>query len=207
MTKISTPPIDPIVLESLQRGFEEAIPTIEKKAKMYFRGMDPDKREEMVADTLALGWKYYLRLHQTGKNPDDFISPLGTFTAKQVAIGRRLTGQLPAKDVSPENAVIRKRFFVSRLPDSDASREENELFIALTDNRRMSPADGAAFKIDYESWRERLGPTKRQIAEELAAGGTTNEVAASQGKSPARISQVRKELADDWNEFQGGVER
>jgi hypothetical protein len=56
--------------------------------------------------------------------------------------------------------------------------------------------------LDYGEWLSRLDARKRAIAEALAAGGKTGEVAAEFGVSPGRIAQMRREFEKDWAEFQ-----
>jgi hypothetical protein len=72
----------------------------------------------------------------------------------------------------------------------------------VVDNR-VSPADQAAFKLDYEAWLSRLPVRKRRVAELLAAGETTGEVARLLGVTAGAISQARRSLEADWRAFQG----
>jgi hypothetical protein len=53
----------------------------------------------MTAEVLAISWKWWLRLVERGKNPEEFVSAIATFAVKQVRSGRRLAGQDKAKDV------------------------------------------------------------------------------------------------------------
>jgi hypothetical protein len=69
--------------------------------------------------------------------------------------------------------------------------------------RQSTPVDLAAFRIDFSDWLGRLSRRGRQIALSLAAGERTSVVAKENGLSPARISQIRQELAVAWRTFQG----
>lgn len=64
------------------------------------------------------------------------------------------------------------------------------------------PAKLAALRIDYSEWLQSLPDRPRQIAEALASGEATGELAKTLGCSPARISQIRRELEAHWIEFQ-----
>lgn len=44
----------------------------------------------------------------------------------------------------------------------------------------------------------------RQVAEELAIGHSTGDVAKRFGLTPGRISQMRRELHQSWEEFHQG---
>jgi DNA-directed RNA polymerase specialized sigma24 family protein len=73
----------------------------------------------------------------------------------------------------------------------------------LTANDRYGPADEAAFRLDFAAWLADLPPTKRQVAELLAHGLGTGEVARRLGVTPSAVSQSRDWLARSWCRFQG----
>jgi hypothetical protein len=68
---------------------------------------------------------------------------------------------------------------------------------------RDNPAEVAAFWIDYQAWLARWDKRRRAIAETLAVGGRTGEVAAEFGVTPGRIAQHRREFERDWKAYQG----
>jgi len=72
----------------------------------------------------------------------------------------------------------------------------------LVENRRVTPADTAAARIDFRDWLGRMKHRRREIAEVLAAGHTTSEVAGQFRLSLARVSQMRREFESSWREFQ-----
>ena len=67
-------------------------------------------------------------------------------------------------------------------------------------------ADQAAFRIDYPEWLARLNHRDRRLAEFLVMGNTTGEAAQRFGLSDGRISQIRKELCNNWTNFHGAIE-
>ena len=71
------------------------------------------------------------------------------------------------------------------------------------DQGRLRAFGRAAFRIDFGDWLAGLPPTKRRIAELLAEGHQGGVVARMLGLSPARITQVRSDLASGWAAFQG----
>ena len=79
----------------------------------------------------------------------------------------------------------------------------NEWREALIEDRHAGPADTAAARIDVATWYRTLPMRDRKIAKVLATGETTSAAAKKFGVSAARISQVRRELAESWEEFQG----
>jgi transposase-like protein len=71
------------------------------------------------------------------------------------------------------------------------------------EDKRATPADVAACRIDFAEWLRRLTARLRKIALALAAGETTSAAARMFGVTPARISQIRQWLKESWEAFQG----
>jgi hypothetical protein len=76
----------------------------------------------------------------------------------------------------------------------------------LAEDNRVSPADEAAFRLDFRAWMDGLPGRKRRIAELLALGHETGAVAALLGVTPSAVSQSRTWLARSWRRFQGEAE-
>jgi hypothetical protein len=73
----------------------------------------------------------------------------------------------------------------------------------LQDNTHSPVPDQAAFRIDYPAWLAQLGQRNRAIAEDMALDHSTMELAVKHQVSPGRISQLRRELHQDWRRFHG----
>ncbi|HEY2156492.1 MAG TPA: hypothetical protein VGH33_12735 [Isosphaeraceae bacterium] len=73
----------------------------------------------------------------------------------------------------------------------------------LAFDHRVGPADEACFRLDFSAWLAGLPERKRRVAELLAEGHEPGRVAGIAGVSPARVSQLRGELAGSWEAFQG----
>jgi hypothetical protein len=82
-----------------------------------------------------------------------------------------------------------------------SAQQEGELKSWIANNHRSTPADHAAFLVDFESWLGRLPQRRRLSAVLLAQGYGTKEVALQLGVTSAAISQARTELAKNWREF------
>lgn len=65
------------------------------------------------------------------------------------------------------------------------------------------PSEAVPGWIDYTEWLSRYDARKRGIAEALAIGSETHEVAVQYGVSDGRISQMRREYEREWKKFQG----
>ena len=68
------------------------------------------------------------------------------------------------------------------------------------------PAATAAARIDVHDWFGRMRPRDRRIAQALAVGGRTQEVAKRFRLSQGRVSQKRLEFYRDWEGFQSGTD-
>ena len=105
------------------------------------------------------------------------------------------------RDVSSAYAQQAKGFTVERLDRYDA--ENDEWREILIEDRRSGPAETAAARLDIGQWFASLPRKKRRIAESLARGECTKTAARKFRVSSGRISQLRREFQDSWEEFQG----
>jgi hypothetical protein len=192
----------PPSLASLQAAFLAILPRIELHGRICFRTKSWQDRQEAVAEMTALCWKWFLRLAEQGKDATRFASVLATFAARAVYSGRSLARSSNAKDVLSRSAQRRHGFAVGRLPDI-STLNGNPLFDALHDNTRSPVPDQVAFRFDFPAWLASLGSRNRSIAQDMAQGLCTGELADAYGLSPARVSQLRREFHDDWQIFCG----
>ncbi len=98
-------------------------------------------------------------------------------------------------------ALYRKQFSVERL--DHFSEEDGCWGEVLVEDRRATPADVAAWWIDFAEWLRRLTARLRKVALPLAAGETTSAAARMFGVSAVRISRIREVLRRSWEAFQG----
>jgi hypothetical protein len=58
------------------------------RGRIHFRHLKcHHRREEVIAEMLALAWKWYRRLVEHGKDPSAFPSALASYAAKAVRCG------------------------------------------------------------------------------------------------------------------------
>src|SRR4051812_20270882 len=194
--------------QALPASFLALLPRIELHGLISFRHVRcPHRREEALQEMRALAWAWYLRLAQRGKDGGKFPSAIATFAARAVKSGRRVCGQERAKDVLSPLAQQRYHFVVASLPES-STLHGNPFDEALQDNRRRPVPDQVAFRFDFPAWLSTLGRRNRRMAWAMALGFRTHELARRFKVSPARVSQLRRELHDDWGRFcEEAVER
>jgi hypothetical protein len=194
----------PSHLAHLQHTFVSALlPKILEHGRIFFRRLKADHREEAVAEMTALSWAWFLRLIQRGKDPTRFPAVLAMFAALAVRAGRRLGGQGTSKDVMSPVGQRRHGFNVQYLPPGESGRDDDPLIEALRDTPGTSPAEQAAFRLDFRLWLRRRTERHRRLIEDLMVGERTQDVSRKYGISPGRVSQLRQEFYDSWQRFWG----
>ena len=188
-------------------AFAAALPRVRATARYATRRVPcPDTREDLVAEAVALAWRYYLGLVRRGKDPAAFVTTLALRAAQAALAGRRVVGAEKVKDVLSPLARLRGRVRVERLGDRACDRPARtpgdpvgEELVAA--DPRVSVPDQAAFRVDFPRFRGGLTDKARAALDLLAMGWGTGAAAARLGVSAGRVSQLRRELADGWAAF------
>ena len=126
---------------------------------------------------------------------------LAWYAIRQLREGRRVGSKLNVRDLCSPYAQQRKGITVEQLDRYD--REEGCWSEILVEDPTSTPADLAATRIDFPAWLETLSSRDRKIALKLAVGESTGRTARQFRLSNARISQLRRELKEAWDAFQG----
>jgi hypothetical protein len=193
-------------LDTIQSDFLNALPRIVRHARVYFRHLHcRHKKADFVSEVVAICWRWWLRLVERGRNPRTFVSTLATFAAKAVRCGRRLCGQLKAKDVLSERAQQRQNFSVSKLPDF-STESTNPLAEALADNTVSPVPDQVQFRLDFPAWTRSRCQRDRRLIHDMATGERTKVLAHRFKLSEARISQLRRDFYEDYDRFTAAPE-
>lgn len=203
-------------LRRLQNQFLDLLPRIEQHAQIYFRHITcVVQKADCVAETVALCWKWFLRLVQKGKEVGQFVRVLANYAARAVRCGRRLCVSERAKDVLSKHAQYVHSFQVERLPSSPRTAHEDlygtphgqEIQDAyeerLRDNTITPPPDAAAFRIDFPRFLGRLAPRDQKMAMFLSLGHSAKTTARKFGLSPGRVTQLRQRWRTEWETSQG----
>jgi hypothetical protein len=182
-------------------AFVAMLPAIRRAAQITFRKIRPELRGELIEEVVAICYVAFARLVERGQAERAMPSPLARFAIAQVRAGRRVGNRLRISDALSSYVQYRKQFFVEQLDQFDD--EEDCWQQVLIEDKRATPADVAACRIDFAEWLRRLTARLRKIALALASGETTKSAAEKFGLSPARISQLREWLRKSWEAFQG----
>lgn len=183
-------------------AFLVLLPAIQRHARIAFRHLTGEAKQDAIAEIVANAAVAFARLVELGKIDLAYASALARFAVRQFHDGRRVGSRLRINDVLSPYAQHRKRFRVETLDRFD--EDEGHWQEAVVQDTRTSPVpDIVGFRIDFAEWLSDLPDPRRRVAEALAMGHGTGEVACRFNLSAGRVSQLRRELRDAWRQFQG----
>jgi hypothetical protein len=201
--------------DPLQAQFLNLLPKIQEHARIYFRHvLCADQKADKIAETVALAWKWLVRLHERRKDVSRFPMVFVFLVAKAVSCGRRATGVDSARDVLSPLAQRRHVFNVeslSRSQDTQSARlagvdggiRFDGLEERLHGNTRTTVVDQVVFRIDFRAWLATLTARERKIIRVMMLNERTRDLARTFGVSPGRISQIRHDFKKGWRSYCG----
>jgi len=185
-----------------QKFFLAMLPRITAHAKYSFRHLKPEARAEAVQEVVCNALQAFVRLVQLNKIDLAYPTVLASYGVKQARDGRKVGGNLNVRDVMSKYCQDRKNVTVERLDsfnDQDNCWEE-----AVVQDTRNSPVpETVAFRCDFSEWLKSLNNRDRRIARFLSLGNRTQDTAKRFKVSEGRVSQLRRELAESWQQFVG----
>ena len=196
------------IISDWQFGFLQILPAVKTHAKIRFRQLRAERREEAIQETIAAACVNYELAAVHGKLDVVSPGPLADFAVRHVKTGRHVGGsQDGARDVMSRICQVRHGVEVvscdrPRMPASLHDGTDGWKMIAIAD-RRASIPDVAALRIDFSEWLKTLTRRHRQIVNVLVQGHRTMEVAERFRVTPGRISQLRCQFERSWRVFQG----
>src|SRR4051812_26854228 len=165
-------------VEGFRAEFERVIPRIRVRALVVFRDVVcPHQKADLVAETIGLAWKWWLRLRRLGeKDPNQFVSAIATYAARAVKSGRRVCGHERARDAMSPVAQRTHGFHVGTLP-AVSTLSGSPLEEALKDNTRTPVDDQVAFRLDFPAWLMTYDQRRRDLIGAMAEGERTLDLA------------------------------
>jgi hypothetical protein len=184
--------------------FLEMLPVIRKYADNAFQHLDPEGREDAIQEVVDNALVAFERLVQLDKADLAYPTVLARYGVAQLRDGRRVGNRRRVSEVLAEYAQRKKGFVVERL--DRFHKESGQWLEAVVEDPRTPVPDQVAFRIDFPAWLNVQTKRNRRIAEALAVGTTTAEVAKRFKLSPGRVSQLRREFQQSWQEFHGDTD-
>ncbi len=202
MSRIATAcPASPDPRRRWQKIFLAMLPAIVRHAKIAFRHVPGQDRDDRIQETVANALVAFRRLVQLKKTDVAYASVLARYAVAQIKDGRMVGGKMNCKDASSPYCQRVKGVVMERLDRYDEDEEAWQE--VLVPDKTCTPAELAASRIDVSAWLQSLKPRVRRIAEFLAAGQTTKAASQRFNVSAGRVSQLRRELATNWRRFVG----
>ena len=178
------------------------LPQIVGHARIAFRYLKPEARAEAVQEVVCNALKAFVRLVELGEADLAYPTPLARYGVAQTRDHRKVGGHLNIGDVMSPYCQANKGVVVERLDKFDEN--ENAWLEAVVQDTRTTPVlDIVAFRCDFSDWLRSLRRRDRRIAESLALGNRTTDVAKWFKVCAGRVSQLRRELAESWYRFVG----
>jgi hypothetical protein len=182
--------------------FVKMLPAIARHAKIAIRHLNPEAREEAIQAVVCNACSAIARLAELGKLDLAYATVLARYGVAQVKDGRVTGGHLNCRDVLSHYCQRLKGVVVERLDHFDD--EENAWKEAVVQDTRTAPVpEIVAFRCDFADWLVNLSRRNRRLAESLAVGNRTTDVAKRFAVSAGRVSQLRRELAKSWRAYVG----
>ena len=182
-------------------AFLSVLPAVRQHARIAFRSLDPEAREECIQNAICNACTAVARLATLGKLNLAYPSVMARFAAAQTRDGRLVGGHLNCRDVGSLYCQRKKHLRVERLDHFDA---EADCWLESVIEAPYIPVfDQVQFRCDFRSWLERLPRRDRKIALMLARSESTGDVARRFKVTSGRVSQLRAELAESWRQFLG----
>src|SRR4029077_18308566 len=136
------------------RPFLDMLPAIQKHARWAFRSLPAHDREEAEQAVVACAAVAFARLVELGKPELGYAGPLAKYGVAHHRAGRNVGGCISNCDVASSACQRRRGIQIENLDDWK---------LALTEDRRATPADVAAARIDIGSWLDSLSPRNRRV--------------------------------------------
>jgi hypothetical protein len=177
------------------------LPAIRNCARVAFRHLRAEARDDAIQEAIDNALVAYVRLVELDKTHVAHPTVLARFAVAQYYDGRRVGGHLNVRDVLSKYAQRRKRFIVERLDHFD--EEENQWIEAVVEDNQTPVAEQVAFRIDFPAWLAILSRRDRRLAEAMAIGHSTTELAKRFHRGMGMISHKRRKFYESWRQFHG----
>jgi hypothetical protein len=191
-----------IAMAGWHAGFLSILPAVQTHARIQFRKLPADHREEAIQEAIAAACANYQRLAAAGKLDVAHPSTLARYAVQHVFRGRHVGGrQDTLRD--PMSPVALRRGDVTRCRLNPSHHDWHS---ALSATRKSDIAALAAFRIDFSTWFSTFTRRDRRIITALASGERTSTVSDRFGLSEGRVSQLRRKYEREWLRFQGELQ-
>jgi hypothetical protein len=181
---------------SCHAQFLSLLPAIRRHARIAFRFLDAEAREDAIQGTIAHAYAAFDALVKRNRAELAYARPLARYAVARVLADRHVGTSVNAQDISSGWCQRQKGLNAISLDQWGAGKHGWRDIVV--EDRRATPADTAAMRIDFAAWLGSLPNKHRQIAELLATGEPTKQVASRFRITAGRVSQIRRLLHRSW---------
>ena len=164
--------------------YAKMLPSIKRHARIAFRYLNPEAKQECVQNVLANTWEALVNLARRGKLDQAFPTVLANFAEKQTRDHRITGSHLNIKDILSKYCQLNKGVAVERL-DKFNDQEDCWEEAVVQDTRNSPVPETVAFRCDFADWLQSLKRRDRRIAEFLSLGHRTSDAARKFRVMPA----------------------
>ena len=181
---------------------KEILPILSRTVPRVVNPTDCEDSEELIADTLATAAEMLQSLEKAGRKIP--ARSVAFYSIQRAKSGRRAYQSGAADPLSP---VFRTRTPSAIIPlDAPISSEGEGAYRTMGDfigAPTEDPSETALRRIDWESFLGTLATREKQILSCIADGWRNMDIAKRFKVTPARITQLKREIADRIKEFMG----
>jgi hypothetical protein len=180
---------------------DEIYPIIKKTVPRVVRPMGSEDAEELVQDAAASAAEMVEIMEKSGRDP--LPRSIAYYSIQRTKSGRRSYGD-KRMDILSAGFQMDNDGALSSLEEPLGGDDEGSLTLGdMIAERREDPAAEVTRKLDWEEFSGRQDKRKQRIISEISAGLGTGEIAKLFLISPARIVQLKREIAKDIKSFMG----
>ncbi len=178
---------------------KEIYPIIRNTVPRTVRPMGSEDPEELVQDATTSAAEMVEAMEKAGKKP--LPHSIAYYSIQRTKSGRRSYGDIRSDVMSP-GFQMDNEGSVCSMQDPASDDEDLTVGDAIA-SKSEDIASKILREIDWDAFLDTLETRKRRIIEELMMGFGTGDIARLFSVSAARITQLKREIAQDIKEFMG----
>lgn len=177
----------------LQQEFLSVIaPRVTRYARLRALAARRDNRQEIVAESMAVAWRLFLRLHEQGRGHQTLSKSFVHYSVLHALSDRHFGGKSSCRCVMSRKTQRALGTVVESINSQSVLNDRTLI------DRKATPAELACLRIDFKEWHGALPPRQQQMVDLLMTGERPSDVAEQVGLSRARISELRGVWRRQW---------
>lgn len=170
-------------MEKVKFDFDrDIVPAVTSRARLVFCGKQ--NYQDLLNDALSLAWEAIQTAPlQVRPKSIAYYSCVGAMSGRQFSRSER----------SLDGPNLKRKF--------KPFRDTTVKLFELPSGKKDSPAELAAVRVDFGAWLQTLTTREKDFLLGFLYGESTGSIAKRMQCTPARVSQMRRELVEHWMMF------